>query len=81
MVDVDCESTDYTSHGAGTYWYLPPECFDASTKTISPKVDVWSVGVLTYQVSPFSYSRSLSFSLAFSPSCFFFLFFPSLHPP
>jgi tousled-like kinase len=25
--DADGTSIDQTSHGAGTYWYLPPECF------------------------------------------------------
>ena len=30
--------------------YLPPECFEESTKTrISSKVDVWAVGVIFYQ--------------------------------
>ena len=34
---------ELTSQGAGTYWYLPPECFvvgDAPPQ-ISSKVDVW----------------------------------------
>jgi len=38
-----------TSPGAGTYWYLPPECFGTVTR-ISPKVDVWSTGVILYQM-------------------------------
>lgn len=42
------EGVEQTSHGAGTYWYLPPECFLGSK--ISSKVDVWSVGVITYQL-------------------------------
>jgi len=42
-------SMDLTSPGAGTYWYLPPECFGESPK-ISPKVDVWSLGVVWYQM-------------------------------
>lgn len=44
---------ELTSQGAGTYWYLPPECFDLSGSrppTICPKVDVWSAGVCFYQV-------------------------------
>ena len=45
---------DLTSPGAGTYWYLPPECFcnpSAETPTrISAKVDVWSIGVILYQL-------------------------------
>ncbi|KAL5247262.1 hypothetical protein ACHWQZ_G019206 [Mnemiopsis leidyi] len=39
---------ELTSQGAGTYWYLPPECFTESPK-ISSKVDVWSIGVIFYQ--------------------------------
>ena len=27
------ESMELTSQGAGTYWYLPPECFD-TTKSV-----------------------------------------------
>jgi len=42
---------ELTSQGAGTYWYLPPECFmtDESIR-ISNKVDVWSIGVIFYQM-------------------------------
>lgn len=42
---------DLTSQGAGTYWYLPPECFvvGKTPPKISSKVDVWSVGVIFYQ--------------------------------
>ena len=37
--------------GAGTYWYLPPECFDFDRSvSISNKVDVWSIGVIFYQM-------------------------------
>ena len=41
--------------GAGTYWYLPPECFTESPK-ISSKVDVWSIGVIFFQVQIISLS-------------------------
>lgn len=42
---------ELTSQGAGTYWYLPPECFETgSTPRISGKVDVWSAGVIFYQM-------------------------------
>jgi len=81
---------ELTSQGAGTYWYLPPECFQTSGSNstgvtgsragnitggvssllapgllagsaavpavatgppkISNKVDVWSVGVILYQM-------------------------------
>jgi tousled-like kinase len=44
-------SLELTSQGAGTYWYLPPECFvlDRSVR-ISNKVDVWAIGVIYYQM-------------------------------
>ncbi|XP_039028603.1 serine/threonine-protein kinase TOUSLED-like isoform X2 [Hibiscus syriacus] len=49
--DVGSQGMELTSQGAGTYWYLPPECFELSrTPLISSKVDVWSVGVLLYQM-------------------------------
>ena len=51
--------------GAGTYWYLPPECFDVSGPTpprITSKVDVWAAGVMLYQMlfgrRPFGEGRS-----------------------
>ena len=44
---------ELTSQGVGTYWYLPPECFithtDEPTK-ISLKLDIWSVGVIFYEM-------------------------------
>ncbi len=42
---------ELTSQGNGSYWYLPPECFDLSKKPeISQKVDIWSIGVILYQM-------------------------------
>ncbi|XP_076461633.1 serine/threonine-protein kinase tousled-like 2 isoform X2 [Babylonia areolata] len=55
---------DLTSQGAGTYWYLPPECFvvGKDPPKISSKVDVWSVGVIFYQClygkKPFGHNLS-----------------------
>jgi tousled-like kinase len=48
----DFTSVELTSQGAGTYWYLPPECFETgpAPPKISSKVDVWSVGVIFYQM-------------------------------
>lgn len=58
------QGMDLTSQGAGTYWYLPPECFvvGKSPPKISSKVDVWSVGVIFYQClygkKPFGHNQS-----------------------
>ena len=54
---------ELTSQGAGTYWYLPPECFEhRKTPMINNKVDVWSVGVIFYQLlfgkRPFGHDQS-----------------------
>jgi len=50
--NIDFTSVELTSQGAGTYWYLPPECFETgpAPPKISSKVDVWSVGVIFYQM-------------------------------
>lgn len=53
-----------TSQGAGTYWYLPPECFDSrdGAPMISSKVDVWSLGVIFFEMlfgqKPFGNDKS-----------------------
>uniref|UniRef100_A0A8C8DPF5 non-specific serine/threonine protein kinase n=1 Tax=Oryzias sinensis TaxID=183150 RepID=A0A8C8DPF5_9TELE len=55
IVDDDnynlADGIELTSQGAGTYWYLPPECFivGKDPPKISNKVDVWAVGVIFYQ--------------------------------
>lgn len=47
----DNPTIELTSQGTGTYWYLPPECFDTvDTPRISNKVDVWSCGIIFYQM-------------------------------
>ncbi|KVH88411.1 Protein kinase, ATP binding site-containing protein [Cynara cardunculus var. scolymus] len=47
--DVGSQGMELTSQGAGTY--LPPECFELSKiPLISSKVDVWSAGILLYQM-------------------------------
>ncbi|MED6158308.1 hypothetical protein PIB30_031610 [Stylosanthes scabra] len=49
--DVGSLGMELTSQGAGTYWYLPPECFDITkTPYISSKLDVWSAGIMFYQM-------------------------------
>jgi len=52
IMEEDQKSMDLTSQGAGTYWYLPPECFEIgkTPPKISSKVDVWSAGVMFYQL-------------------------------
>jgi tousled-like kinase len=40
---------ELTSQGAGTYWYLPPETFSQNAM-ISNRVDIWSCGVILYQM-------------------------------
>ena len=37
------DGLELTSQGAGTYWYLPPECFQ--TSCVPPKISskVWNV--------------------------------------
>ena len=51
IMETDASDIELTSVGAGTYWYLPPECFDISgVPKISTKVDVWSAGVVFFQL-------------------------------
>jgi tousled-like kinase len=62
IVENNCENIELTSQGVGTYWYLPPECFDTSRNPpgISSKVDIWSLGVVLYEliygVRPFGHN-------------------------
>lgn len=62
ILDEDERSIELTSQGAGTYWYLPPECFADQGAKISLKVDVWSVGVIFFQMlygqKPFGHGLS-----------------------
>ena len=52
------DTIELTSQGAGTYYYLPPECFNVTAPLasgsgqlkVSNKVDVWSVGVVFYEL-------------------------------
>lgn len=55
---------ELTSQGVGTYWYLPPECFNwgDNPPKINSKVDVWSIGVMFYEMlfgqRPFGHGMS-----------------------
>jgi tousled-like kinase len=55
MEDNSEDNMELTSPGYGSYWYLPPECFvspegDEAPLKISSKVDVWSVGIIFFQM-------------------------------
>lgn len=60
VVDPGNSNVELTSQGVGTYWYLAPECFESGAPKISSKVDVWSAGVILYEliygVKPFGHN-------------------------
>lgn len=41
---------DLSTRGAGTSWYLPPECHETASPTINSKVDVWSTGIVFFEL-------------------------------
>ena len=53
---IDSETTntnniELTSQGTGTYYYLPPECFEMGRNVkINNKVDIWSLGIICYEM-------------------------------
>ena len=50
-MENNVDRMELTSQGVGTYWYLPPECFDTCRNIgISSKVDIWSLGVILYEL-------------------------------
>ena len=60
---TDQDKIELTSIGVGTYHYLPPEVFDPeSKKMIDKKVDIWSVGIILYEMlyccKPFGHNIS-----------------------
>ena len=51
IIENNSDKIQLTSQGVGTYWYLPPECFEESKNiNISSKVDIWSCGVILYEM-------------------------------
>ena len=51
IVESNNDRVQLTSQGVGTYWYLPPECFEEKKNVnISSKVDIWSVGVILFEM-------------------------------
>ena len=51
IVESNTDRVQLTSQGVGTYWYLPPECFEEKKNiNISSKVDIWSVGVILFEM-------------------------------
>jgi tousled-like kinase len=62
MMRSELKSMELTSFGCGTYYYLPPECFGESrSHMINEKVDVWSAGVICYELlydlKPFGHGK------------------------
>ena len=51
IIEPNTEFVQLTSQGVGTYWYLPPECFEENKNIeINSKVDIWSLGVILYEI-------------------------------
>jgi tousled-like kinase len=62
IMNEDAADISLTSQGAGTYWYLPPECLQRDGEhRISTAVDVWSCGVIFFELlygkKPFGHGK------------------------
>ena len=63
IIETNSDKVQLTSQGVGTYWYLPPECFEEKKNiNISSKVDIWSCGIILYEMiygkKPFGHNCS-----------------------
>lgn len=51
IMESNLDNIQLTSQGVGTYSYLPPECFlNRKDIKINTKVDVWSIGIILYEM-------------------------------
>ncbi len=50
VIEGEDSHIDLTSPKAGTFFYLPPEVYQEYDAKISSKVDVWSIGVIFYEM-------------------------------
>ena len=50
LMDDDETKMENTSPGVGTYYYLPPEGLDFGNSTVSSKTDIWSIGVIFFEL-------------------------------
>ncbi|CAK9079042.1 Serine/threonine-protein kinase TOUSLED [Durusdinium trenchii] len=50
MADSPEGMIDLSTRGAGTSWYLPPECHESASPTINSSLAVWSTGVVFFEM-------------------------------
>ena len=50
QVNENKDKVELTSTGVGTYWYQAPECFNTTKTMISNKVDIWSLGIIYFEL-------------------------------
>ncbi len=57
IMEENESSLELTSQGAGTYWYLPPECFDVNGKE-PPKISSKVLALFVYHLLSIIYYLS-----------------------
>ncbi len=82
--DSNTNNIELTSQGIGSFYYLPPECFEMGSKIkINNKVDIWSLGIITYELiygkKPIDvgFSQDKLFNLISSSHSSFIINFPN----